>query len=106
MKNIHNAVSDTMDDLDLYDFITYEIDDIRNIVTFRYKDNANKFLHLRVSERNRHVYVMYAGSEGLTDSFRTVLFESLAISLDPDYYDDMPSLSTNDQHLRRRSYQE
>ena len=87
MKNIHNAVSDMMDDLNLHPVFTEDVVD--NVVTLRYKSDPNKFIRLRVIESNgEFVDVVVIEQEGSSRSFREVIVEGLIEQFDPHFWDD------------------
>lgn len=105
MKNIYNAVTDCLDDLELDDVLLSFVDEIRTDcyrVTFQERRNGNNKVVLEVeyfrgstdtsdvlNDANwiEWVDVAIIERDGMRRSTAELLSENLAIHIDPDHFD-------------------
>lgn len=103
MRSLENAVTDTLEELELDEHIEYSIREVReNIlyhVTFQERDNGNNRCVISV-EYSRdasdilddvawdgEIDLQLVRCEGIQPMIADMILELLAITLDPDYYD-------------------
>ena len=103
MRSLENAVSDTLEELELDEHIEYSIREVReNIlyhITFQERDNGNNRCIISV-EYSRdasdilddvawdgEIDLQLVRCEGIQPMIADMILELLAITLDPDYYD-------------------
>lgn len=91
MKNVHNASSDVLVELDIEEYYTAAIADENDgvyRVTFQSKQDQNNYCILRVHYLfNNTVVVTVHERSGMNHHFTHVLKEELAIAIDPGHYD-------------------
>jgi hypothetical protein len=93
MKNVHNAATDALMELGLAEIMTDLTEDEPNhrdqyLVTFRYRENPEQYVMFLVKRAGNHMDVEERAHHGISSGMRMILFEELAISIDPDYFDD------------------
>ena len=89
MKNVHNAVSDVMEELDMInDYNDIVEDEGNNIytVTFQSKREQNNYCKLRVCILPNDLLVVTEHERvGMNRGFITMLIEEVEIAIDPDW---------------------
>ena len=91
MKNVHNASSDVLVELDIEEHYRVSVED-ENAgmyrVTFQSKQDQNNYCIIRVHFLfNDDVVVTVHERSGMNHHFAHVLKEELAIAIDPDHYE-------------------
>lgn len=103
MARLDNAVTQTLEEMDLEDYIEGHIHEVvperRYLVTFQEIQHGNKKVVMDVEYRvqpgdlarddwEEHVIVGIHEREGMSPSLSEMLWEQLAVNLDEDYFDD------------------
>lgn len=107
MKSIHNAVTDTLEELELEEHIEYTIRAVREHilyhVTFQERENGNRLAVVSV-EYSRDVGdilndiasvdLCVVRCEGMRPMLAEMIMETLAVTIDPDYFDSDDDATT------------
>lgn len=89
MNNLHNALSDMLQDMDIgdhYQSAVHEVNDTLSFATISAKINPNKFVVISV-ECIKKVEVKILEHKHISPMFAQLILENLAIQINPDYYD-------------------
>lgn len=89
MNNLHDAVSDMLQDMDIgdhYQGVIHEINDTLSFVTISAKINSTKFVVISV-ERINKVDVKIHEYKHISPIFAQMILENLAVQINSDYYD-------------------
>ena len=88
MYNIHNAVDDMLQDMDIRDHYRAEITEDGNshIVTMTAHVNPRKQVAFGVGMENERVRVHIVYQSQMSPLFAQLILENLAVQLDPDYF--------------------
>jgi hypothetical protein len=103
MTRIDNAVTHTLEEMDLENYIESHVDEIiperRYRVTFQERRNGNKKMVVNVEYRvevgdlasddwDEYVIVTILDSRGISPTLAEMIWEQLAVNLDENYFDD------------------
>jgi hypothetical protein len=88
MYNIHNAVDDMLQDMDIGDHYRAQIieDGNSHIVAVTAHVNPQKQVAFRVGLENERVRVQMVHHSQISPLFAQLILENLAIQLDPNYF--------------------
>lgn len=112
MNTLENATRETLEELELEEYLEYHIDEIdantEYRVTIQERSNGNNRVVLRVTYSAEvddlmddeswegDVHVDIVDVEGMTSMLGELLMEELAIALNPEYYDSEDSESDDE----------
>jgi hypothetical protein len=105
MKSIHNAVTDTLEELELEEHIECTIRAVREHilyhVTFQERENGNRQAVIAVEYSVGDILNDIAGvdlcvvrCEGMRPMLAEMIMETLAVTIDPDYFDSDDDTTT------------
>jgi hypothetical protein len=90
MNNIHNALSNMLQDMDIsdhYEGRIFEVNDGYD-VTISAKLNPSKYVMIRVQHRqHQRIEITISRHGQMSPLFAQLVLENLAIQISPEYYD-------------------